>query len=133
MSEESGQQPGVLGDASLKKEESRSNSKATAVVVVGSASVGAVGAGAVAARMAYSFVNFIILIRFFEAAITAAVGAAGFGSTGVVAGSVAAGLQGSSVAAGSLFAAFQSIGATGSLAYLGGGAVGKSLVLKLDC
>ncbi|KAL6059211.1 DUF697 domain-containing protein [Balamuthia mandrillaris] len=54
------------------------------------------------------------------AVITSGVGLAGFGSSGVAAGSFAAAVQGSSVASGSLFAACQSIGATGTLAYLGG-------------
>lgn len=77
------------------------------------------------------------------AVATAAVNAVGFGAGGVVAGSLAASAQGTlpavhaarlglllnvpncsgaAVASGSVFAAAQSIGATGSLAYLGAGA-----------
>eukprot|EP01129_Flabellula_baltica_P017606 TRINITY_DN9808_c0_g1_i1.p1 TRINITY_DN9808_c0_g1~~TRINITY_DN9808_c0_g1_i1.p1 ORF type:complete len:166 (+),score=31.19 TRINITY_DN9808_c0_g1_i1:51-548(+) len=51
--------------------------------------------------------------------ITAGLGVIGFGSGGVIAGSLAASLQSSSTVAGGLFATAQSIGATGSLAYAG--------------
>ncbi|KAL6059210.1 Interferon alpha-inducible protein 27, mitochondrial [Balamuthia mandrillaris] len=73
---------------------------------VGAAVLGAAGGGVAAGVAA-------------PACVSAAVGAAGFGSAGVTAGSFAAAIQGSSVASGGLFAACQSIGATGSLAYLG--------------
>ncbi|KAL6060076.1 Interferon alpha-inducible protein 27, mitochondrial, variant 2 [Balamuthia mandrillaris] len=73
---------------------------------VGAAVLGAAGGGVAAGVAA-------------PACVSAAVGAAGFGSAGVTAGSLAAAIQGSSVASGGLFAACQSIGATGSLAYLG--------------
>ncbi|KAL6054472.1 hypothetical protein QOT17_017350 [Balamuthia mandrillaris] len=55
-----------------------------------------------------------------KAFLSAAVGVAGFGPTGVIANSFAASVQGAAVASNSLFAACQSIGATSSLAYLGG-------------
>ncbi|KAL6060072.1 Glycine rich superfamily member [Balamuthia mandrillaris] len=89
--------------------------KATATTVgrgsskwpMGAAFLGAVGGGAASGAAA-------------KACVGAAVGMAGFGPAGVVANSFAAGIQGASVASGGLFAACQSIGATGTLAYLGG-------------
>ena len=91
------------------EEEKRETKKKVAPIAAGVAAGVAAGAAGVVAAPAIA---------------TAAVGTIGFGPGGIAAGSTAAGMmaaQGGAVATGSIVAAMQSIGATGTLAYLGGG------------